>query len=311
VRVDLQISGVDFFETYAPVVQWSTIRLLLSTVLTEGWNTQQVDYTNAFTQAEIYEEIYVEYPKFFESKTGEDCVLKLKKNLNGLRQAPRTFFEKLKQGVLERKWVQSQINPCLFMKPGMICVVHVDDTIIGARQLSDIDQEIMSLGIVDDNTKHTFTLRDEGEVSAFLGIQIKGLTSNKFQLTQPGLIDKILTTMNLENCNGCDTPVTTSPIHADQDGPAFNEFWQYDSVIGMMMYLAKNTRPDIAYAVHQAARFTQHPCQSHAVGVKKIAQYLNQTKLEGMFISPQDSLRVDCYVDADLQVGRYTGSSEF
>jgi hypothetical protein len=149
-------------------------------------------------------------------------VLKLKKSLYGLRQAPRTFFEKLKQGLLERKLVQSQIDPCLFMKPGMICIVYVDDTIIGARQLSDINREIMSLGNVDDNIKHTFTLRDEGEVSAFLGMQIKRLTSNKFQLTQPGLIDKILTTMNLENCNGCDTPATTSPIHVDQDGPKFN-----------------------------------------------------------------------------------------
>jgi hypothetical protein len=125
------------------------------------------------------------------------------------------------------------------------------------------------------------------------------------QLTQPGLIDEILTTMNLENCNGCDTPATTSPIHADQDGPTFNESWQYDSVIGMMMYLANNTRPDIADAVDQAARFTHHPRQSHAVGVKKIARHLKQTKLEGMFISPQDSLRVDCYVDADF-AGSFT-----
>jgi hypothetical protein len=91
---------------------------------------------------------------------------------------------------LERKWVRSQIDPCVFMKPGMICVVYVDDTKIGAQQFPDINQEIMSLGIVDKIMKHNFTLRDEGEVSAFFEIQIKRLTSNKFQLTQPGLIDK-------------------------------------------------------------------------------------------------------------------------
>jgi hypothetical protein len=77
---------------------------------------------------------------------------------------------------LERKWVQSQIDPRIFMKPGMIYVVYVDDTIIGARQLSDINREIMSLGIVDNNMKHNFTLRDEAEVSAFLGIKIIRLT---------------------------------------------------------------------------------------------------------------------------------------
>jgi hypothetical protein len=81
--------------------------------------------------------------------------------------------------------------------------------------------------------------------------------------------------MHLENCNGCDTPTATSPIHADQDGPAFNESWQNASVIGMMMYLSNNTRPNIAYAVHQAAKFMHCPCQSHAVGVNKIARYLN------------------------------------
>jgi Reverse transcriptase (RNA-dependent DNA polymerase) len=84
VHGDLQIEGVDFFETYAPVVQWSTIRMLLASILTEAWTTRQVDYTNAFAQAEIKEEIYVEYPKLFESAVGEDQVLKLNKSLYGL-----------------------------------------------------------------------------------------------------------------------------------------------------------------------------------------------------------------------------------
>jgi hypothetical protein len=56
---DLQIAGIDFFENYTPVVQWSKICLLLFTVLAEGWNTQHVDYTNAFSHAEIHEEVYV------------------------------------------------------------------------------------------------------------------------------------------------------------------------------------------------------------------------------------------------------------
>jgi Reverse transcriptase (RNA-dependent DNA polymerase) len=131
---DSQIAEIDFFETYAPVVQWSTIRILLSTVLTEGWHTQQVDYTTAFAQAELNEETYVEYPRFFEYKKGEDYVLRLKKNLYGLRQAPQTFYKKLKQGLRECKWVQSKTKACLFLKPGVLCVVYVDDTIIGAKQ---------------------------------------------------------------------------------------------------------------------------------------------------------------------------------
>jgi Reverse transcriptase (RNA-dependent DNA polymerase) len=300
VRGDLQIEGIDFFETYAPVVQWSTIRLLLGIVLTEGWSTQQVDYTNAFAQAEIHEEIYVEYPKLFKSVSGEDRVLKLKKSLYGLRQAPKTFYDKLRLGLLERGWQQSKIDPCLFMKPGMICVVYVDDTIIGALDITDINREILSLGILDKTKKHVFTLRNEGAVSDFLGIRIQQIDKLKFKLTQLGLIEKILTTMNLEECNGCQTPATSEPLHADTDGPTFKESWKYDSVIGMMMYLANNTRPEIAYAVHQAARFTHQPRHSHAIGVKRIARYLKQTKNEGMLFCPQTPLQIDCYVDADF-----------
>jgi hypothetical protein len=99
VRGDLQEEGVDYFETYAPVVAWSTVRMLLTMVLHEGWTTKQVNYTNAFVQAELDEALYVEPPKLFETRSGKDLVLKLLKSLYGLKQAPRTFFEKLREGL--------------------------------------------------------------------------------------------------------------------------------------------------------------------------------------------------------------------
>ena len=53
VRGDLQTKGVNYFETYAPVFQWSTVRLVLTMILSHGWHTKQVDYTNAFCKVEI------------------------------------------------------------------------------------------------------------------------------------------------------------------------------------------------------------------------------------------------------------------
>jgi Reverse transcriptase (RNA-dependent DNA polymerase) len=123
----------------------------------------------------------------------------------------------------------------------MICVVYVDDTIIGSLHIADINREIESLGILDSTRKHIFTLRNEGAVNDFLGIHIQQVDKFKFQLTQVGLIEKILQSMNMEDCNGCDTPATTDPLHADLHGQGFKEDWKYDSVIGMMMYLANNT----------------------------------------------------------------------
>ena len=109
----------------------------------------------------------------------------------GFRQAPRTFFEKLKAGLLERVGIQSAIDPCLFLKLGMICVVFVDDTIFASLDITDLEDMIASLGINTPDQKHTFALRDEGEVSAFLGIQIAKTGENEFLLTQTGLIDKV------------------------------------------------------------------------------------------------------------------------
>ena len=67
------------------------------------------------------------------------------------------------------------------------------------------------------------------------------------------------------------------------------------------MYISgRNTRPDIAYAVHQAARFTHEARQSHAAGVKRILRYLKKTKANGLILKPGKDLRVDCNVDADF-----------
>jgi hypothetical protein len=299
-RGDLQQEGVDFFDTYAPVVQWSTIRLLLTTVLTEGWATRQVDYTNAFAQADLREEVYLECPKMFAPKSGKDLVLKLIKSLYGLRQAPRTFFEKLRDGLLERGYTQSIHDPCLFMKQGIICVIYVDDTIFAGADPTVLEEEIRLLGVSDTEQRHTFQLRNEGEVGAFLGIQITKMGPNTFDLKQTGLINKVLETANMLDSNGVSTPTGSQPVGSDVDGIEFTESWKYRTVIGMLMYLAANTRPDIAFAVHQAARFSHAPKHSHSIAVKRILRYLKQTHDKGLIMTPTNELRVDCYVDSDF-----------
>ena len=173
VRGDQQEYGVNYFETFAPVVQWSTIRLLLILILTNHWKTRVIDYTNAFPQANIDTDIYVEPPALFGSKTGQDRVLKLQKSLYGLKQSPRTFYQHLSQGLQNRGWKPSAIDPCLFMKQSMICVIYVDDTIFAGPSQKDIDKEVQLLGIKQNNEEQPLEFRDEGELSAFLGIKIE------------------------------------------------------------------------------------------------------------------------------------------
>ena len=74
----------------------------------------------------------------------------------------------------------------------------------------------------------------------------------------------------MSDCNGVDTPSNTTPSGIDFDGDPFTETWQYNSIIGMLMYLSANTRPDIAYAIHQASRFSHAPHHSYAIAVCRI-----------------------------------------
>lgn len=106
-----------------------------------------------------------------------------------------------------------------------MCVVYVDDTIFASANFVDLERGITSLGISTEELRHTFALRDEGEVSAFLGIQIKKTGSNEFLLTQSGLIDKVLAVTKLADCNGCDTPAAVDPLHIDEDGESLSEEW--------------------------------------------------------------------------------------
>ena len=104
----------------------------------------------------------------------------------------------------------------------------------------------------------------------------------------------------MSDCNGVDTPLTNTPSENDFDGDPFTETWQYNSIIGMLMYLTANTRPDIAYAIHQAARLSHAPRHSHAIAVRRFLRYLQKTKTMGLLLKPTNTQRVDCYVDADF-----------
>lgn len=140
----------------------------------------------------------------------------------------------------------------------------------------------------------------EDDVAGFLGILLLKKDDGTIELLQEGLIDRILTVMGLTDASVKHTPADSTPLGKDVDGASCCENWSYSSVVGMMMYLANNSRPDIAFAVHQCARFTHCPKRSHEAALKRIARYLKGTRSRGMVIQPTDSLRLDLYADADF-----------
>jgi hypothetical protein len=106
--------------------------------------------------------------------------------------------------------------------------------------------------------------------------------------------------MKLQDSGDKPTPAVPCPLGKDEQGLPCEGSWKYASIIGMLMYLASNTRPDIAFAVHQCARFTHCPRRSHEQALKRIARYLKATRERGMLIAPTIDLSLDLYADADF-----------
>ena len=304
-----QIKNVDFFETYAPVVSWTTVRLLLILSIELGLATSQVDYTAAFVHAEVqrppdYDTMtpeqqrrtgtFVEMPRGFSKP---HTVLRLKKSLYGLKSAPIQFFKFLKDK-LEKCGFEQQldVDSCLFISETVICLVYVDDTLFFAKDEAEIEKVLKMLEKLD----LTFTREDD--VAGFLGVHIRRNAANgEIELTQVGLTDRIIEALGVSELEPLDVPATEI-LGKDPDGDPPDCSFNYASVIGMLWYLYGHSRPDLGFAVSQAARFAFAPKRSHELALIQIGQYLLATRERGLILKPMptDHFEMDVYVDADF-----------
>ena len=129
--------------------------LILKCIL--GLQRQSIDFTNASAQADIPngDPVFIELPRDFNSDGGQhDVVLKLKKSLYGQAKAARLWYEKLRNGFLERGFLMSKVDPCLFMSKTVICVVYMDDCLFWARSQSEIDNVMKSFK--DDGSSYNW-----------------------------------------------------------------------------------------------------------------------------------------------------------
>ncbi len=293
-RGDKQLEGIDYFETWAPVVQWSTIRIVLIMALKLGYSSAQCDITAAFIHAVLpdNEEIFVQQPRGFQQK--HNHVLRLRRSLYGLRQAPRHFFHYLTDRLLKHGLQQSIHDPCLFFTSSLIVIVYVDDLLIFAKSDTLIDSFISSM------QREDICLRKEGTAEGYLGVDIQHV-DGKIRLTQPGLSHRITKALGLnKHTTSCKTPAETNPLPKDIDGTPASGIINYASVVGMLLYLSGHTRPDLSFAVHQCARYTFAPTKLHEQALLRVGRYLIGTLDKGIYLDPSNDLNLDCYPDADF-----------
>ncbi|KAL5855596.1 hypothetical protein ACOSQ4_005398 [Xanthoceras sorbifolium] len=289
-----QTPGLDFFDTYSPVIKASTIRVIFTLAVTYSWDIQQMDINNAFLNGEFQETAYMEQPAGFVDQQHPSFVCKLHKALYGLKQAPRAWFSKLRGALLGWGFINSRSNVNLFYKTVgshlLLLLVYVDDILITGSSSALIHKLIS-----DFNS--TFALKTLGSVNYFLGFEVLK-NSSGLLLTQTKYVTELLNKTNMVSSKPCATPISFGTKLSLHDGELFSDPFLYRSVIGALQYLT-HTRPDISFIVTKVSQFLKAPTIVHWQACKRVLRYLKGTTYYGLLFKPSSSLQLEAFCDAD------------
>ena len=237
----------------------------------------------------------MEIPRGYYSTKGKDNCLRLVKSLYGHKRAPQLWFNHSSEAFKALGLRQSQYDECMWYGEDIMVVQYVDDCGISAPTQERIDEFVKGL------RAYGLELTQEGSFEEFLGIKFRFNDDESIECTQKGLIQKILHTANMKDCNPNATPTLQTALGSHKEAPPMEESWNYRGICGMLLYLSTNTRPDISFAVSQVCRFSNNPKKPHATAIKTILRYLKKTSDKGMIIRPtQNKFHLDLYVDADF-----------
>lgn len=262
--------GEDYDEVFAPVARSPTIRLMLSMAGKLKLHVRQFDVKTAFLNGHLEEEIYMSQPEGF--KVGSQ-VLRLRKSLYGLKQAARSWNIMLKSCLAKIEFTQSDADDCLFIQregdKECYIVVHVDDMLCVATSADKIDKTFQQL------SKY-FTLKDLGQVKQFLGVDIH-LINGFYGINQATYISKMAEELKVENSKPQKFPIDPGYFKLD-----CNEFLstnsEYRKIIGMLLYVSTNSRPDISLSVGLLAQRVEKPRVTDLQEALRVVKYLTNTK---------------------------------
>lgn len=263
-----QKKGIDFKETFSPVVRFETLRFLFATAAAQDWEIHQMDVKTAFLNGDLEETIYMEQPEGFTQNPNLVC--KLKKSLYGLKQSPRCWNAKFKEFIQKHGLNTSAADPCLFIcrQNQMVAYIglYVDDLLItGDLKLVLYLKTLLA---------KQFDMKDLGLVKHILGIEVIR-TPEAIYLSQSHYIKTVLEKFGMTDCKPLATPAVVDHSH---DGlAAIDSTTPYLEAVGSLNFLATRTRPDISFAVGQVAQRMHDPRVRDWQAVKRILRYLQQT----------------------------------
>ena len=273
-----QVEGLDFFDTYAPTCKPETFRILLATAAQKDLQLGQMDVKSAYLHSNIEEEIYLEQPQGFVKKanSGQKLVCKLNKSIYGLKQAAKNWYEALTSLLLKEGFKRSRNDYCLFVRKEedetfSYVLVWVDDIVV-AGATEEAVNEIKSM--LNEN----FKMDDRGALNWFLGMQILR-SHDKITVDQKKYIETVLQQFNMSDCKAVATPgeVNLKLVKSDDEEQKLVDPKLYRSLVGSLLFIGKQTRPDILHIVNQLSRFLDKPNESHWKAAKHVLRYLKGT----------------------------------
>ncbi|GJU70748.1 retrotransposon protein, putative, ty1-copia subclass [Tanacetum coccineum] len=279
-----QTYGVDYEETFSPVVDIRAIRILIAIATFYDYEIWQMDVKTAFLNGHLSEEVYMTQPEGFVNSKYPNHVCKLKLSIYGLKQASRQWNKRFDDEIKKFGFTQNRNEPCVYQKASgsyvTFLILYVDDILIMGNNIPMLQDVKSYLG-------KCFAMKDLGEAEYNLGIKIyRDRSKRLIGLCQSAYIEKILKRYYMEN--------------SKRGTILMQENLKLSKSDGASTLAEKQRMSDVPYASVVGSIMYANPGELHWTTVMNILKYLRNTK--DMFLvyggDMQRELRVSCYTDA-------------
>lgn len=290
--------GVDYDAVFAPVATQTTLRTLLAVAGKKKMKVRHLDVKSAYLHGQLKEELYMQQPKGFVRRGEEKLVCRLQRSLYGLKQGAKVWNDTIRAILEEIGFQQSRADPCLFNKSVsgrlVYLLIYVDDIIVASEVEEEIDQ-------IECQLKKKVELSSLGEVSCFLGMRVSRDENGFYALDQQSYISKIASKFGLDRAKGSKVPLDVGYYRSREGSKVMPDNKQYHCLVGALLYVAVNTRPDISASVSILSRRTSEPTEVDWLELKRVVRYLVKTmdyKLK-LSCNVDDPFKLVGYSDAD------------
>ena len=254
-----------------------------------------MDVKTAFLYGKINHEILLCIPKGLNYDK-EKYALRLKRSIYGLKMSSKTWFERLRVEIGNMKFEQLPADRCIYYKREgttlAVIIVYVDDILCACN-----DEKLIKKCL--DHLEKKFKMKIIRKPKNFLGIEIeRDKESKTTKLYQRDYTYRVLERFGMLDSHPKMTPMETN-LQIEKTGIR-NEDTEVRSLIGALLYLSRNTRPDISFAVNYISRFQSESTPQILIYGKRILRYLKGTIDMGSIFDSNGQRAVTAFVDASF-----------